>query len=713
MIASLALLMGADTLAAPEPRPLREVESSNHSFRLQIRPGRPDGDALRGCRATLYEYSSEYRQRGRARWGRFLVNEIAPEQAFIRDDGEFVVTLNEFQRGGARHALIIYGRQGELLRHFVLPDLLEPGDWPHVRVEGEAIEWLKDVRCEFVGAPESFVITLPHGRQIRISLATLQVIRDKDALKQVAGIPAEARAALYGTAAAGQSVGRETAEEKNAANGGPAAPPSAERTPPTATASAPMGDPGQSPTGDREPPPAEVALSEAALVEAPGTSAQSAALAAEQPDRLDPAQYRPAAMAVPPPDPAEPVDYIAWANELTRTEGASAVSDYEIALRRLMPWDGDRAPLGAALRGEVAALRSPAIRAWLEANHSAMAYYRSAAELEYRGWPVQSDDGWLLSATLPYLPPLRDLAQAAVIQGRVLAAENRPADAAEYFLDVLSAGTQTSYGITIIEALVGATMQTSAAGALLDLQAADAELALDYGDLAERVATAYAPICPLEDKLQLERAVLMEAVQRVYRYDAESGTYVLDRAQAAGYFEMMTEMLGAAPQADATRVEQQAAVPFAQVVAEGEAYYDALAAALSLPYAQACARLQTIYADALQDPNLSPIMRINTPDFTSALLVQTRAEAMRRGTQLATRLRAYRQSHGAYPDSLDELGEAHLALDPFTDRPFHYRRTADEFVLYSAGANGNDNGGHHDERAETGDFVIWPRPKAR
>ncbi len=706
IIASLALLVGADTPTAPEPRPLREVESFNHSFRLQIRPGRPDGDALRGCRATLYEYSSEYRQRGPARWGRFLVNDIAPEQAFIRDDGEFVVTLNEFQRGGARHALVIYGRQGELLRHFALPDLLEPGDWPHVRVDGEAIEWLKDARCDFVGAPESFVVTLAHGRKIRISLATLQVIRDEDVLKQVASIPAEARAALYGTAAAGQSGAPESADEEPAASEGPAAPLPAERTPQTASAPAPAADP-------KQPPPLEVALREAALVERPGVPAKSAAMAAEQPDRLEPGQYRPVAIAVPPPDPAEPVDYVAWANELTRTGGVSAISDYETALQRLTPWQGDRELLGAALRGELAALRSPAIKTWLEANHSAMAYYRSAAELEYRGWQVQSGDGWLLSATLPHLAPLRELAQAAVIQGRVLAAENRPADAAEHFLDVLSAGAQTSYGITIIEALVGATMQMPAAGALLDLQAADAELALDYGELAERVAAAYVPICPLEEKLQLERAVFMDAVQRIYRYDAESGTYVLDPAQSAGYFEMMAQMLADDAQDRLARIEQQAAVPFARVLAEGEAFYDALTAALALPYAEACARLERICTDTLRDPNLSPIMRISAPNFASVLLVQTRAEALRRGTQLATRLRAHRQLHGAYPDSLDELGETHLALDPFTDRPFHYRRTADEFVLYSAGANGNDDGGYHDERAETGDFVIWPRPDSR
>ena len=40
---------------------------------------------------------------------------------------------------------------GELLRHFLLPDLLEKEDWSHVRPSQRELSWLKDARPAFDG----------------------------------------------------------------------------------------------------------------------------------------------------------------------------------------------------------------------------------------------------------------------------------------------------------------------------------------------------------------------------------------------------------------------------------------------------------------------------------------------------------------------------------------------------------------------------------
>lgn len=143
-ILACALLTSA-TFASYAAPPLREAWSDNRDFQLRIDAGRA-GRAGRPCRAELFSGAD-----GRTRrvWTHLLVNDAAPAQVYIRNDGKYVVTLDEFERGGARHALVIYGEDGELLRHFLLPDLLESQDWPHVKVADRALEWLHGAQCTF------------------------------------------------------------------------------------------------------------------------------------------------------------------------------------------------------------------------------------------------------------------------------------------------------------------------------------------------------------------------------------------------------------------------------------------------------------------------------------------------------------------------------------------------------------------------------------
>ncbi|RMF79991.1 MAG: hypothetical protein D6744_08615 [Planctomycetota bacterium] len=91
--------------------------------------------------------------------------------------------------------------------------------------------------------------------------------------------------------------------------------------------------------------------------------------------------------------------------------------------------------------------------------------------------------------------------------------------------------------------------------------------------------------------------------------------------------------------------------------------------------------------------------------------MKARGEATRRATLLIAQLRAYRQRFGRYPDSLDAFGGADFTTDPYTGASFAYRRDGDDFVLYSLGHNGVDDGGQPDENDSFGgDLRIWPRP---
>ncbi|MBN1919142.1 MAG: hypothetical protein JW889_14650 [Verrucomicrobia bacterium] len=63
--------------------------------------------------------------------------------------------------------------------------------------------------------------------------------------------------------------------------------------------------------------------------------------------------------------------------------------------------------------------------------------------------------------------------------------------------------------------------------------------------------------------------------------------------------------------------------------------------------------------------------------------------------QVRLGLALYRAEHGRYPKALEEirpyLGE--IPVDPFTEKPLHYRPEGEQYVFYSVGADLKDNGG--------------------
>jgi hypothetical protein len=718
-LAGLMALVSAEVVAAGDDRPLRSAKSDNDRFELRIELGRP-GRVARPCQAALYARDDGGGRRGDRVWQRALVNEAAPLYALVRDDGRFVVTLDEFRRGGARHAVVIYGAEGQLLRHFLLQDLLQPADWEHVEVRRRAVQWLDGAKLRF--DDHQFVIELKWGRTIRIDLRTLMLVDEagRPVAARFAPPPPDVLGLLFAhlSDAAGEKIAERMAE---LAGDDPGTAAQTEAVQEALGADAEdvgltaAEDEGEAAAAEIAAPPAEdveADLAAEATVD-DETAATEDDTSAPREDvsvrTREPMEYIAAAgMYVPQPNPAAPVDYVAWLNELGQIEGPDAQPLYEAAADMCVRYDGDMDLVGRALEGDPDALEDPAIAAWLAANDGALQAFRQGSQLGARGWNLESDEAGLIGVLLPTLSPLRELTRASVADGWRAAHAGDPQAGADRFLDVMAAGAHAGQGMTLIENLVGVAMQVSGADALIHLQADPAGAELDYTELAVDLEAAYATTRDPVEVMQGERAMFYDTVQRVFEPNPDGDGYRVNLERA----REMSQFIGGEYTQEEV-LQMQAAlqrVDFEATMDEARQVYDVMTEAFTQPYSTAQEHLSAV-DDYVRRPDANPFVKVMVPSLRRMQYLDTRAQTTRNATLLVTHVNAYHQRYGEYPDGLDVFADRPFVNDPFTSTPFAYRRTADGFELYSLGANGTDEGGVHDRRGETNDIRFWPPPE--
>jgi hypothetical protein len=82
------------------------------------------------------------------------------------------------------------------------------------------------------------------------------------------------------------------------------------------------------------------------------------------------------------------------------------------------------------------------------------------------------------------------------------------------------------------------------------------------------------------------------------------------------------------------------------------------------------------------------------PAITAATNSEDHANTKLDLTRIGAALAIYRIETGSYPEKLKDvvpLAIGQLRLDPFSGKPFLYKRTDDGYVLYSVGENGKDD----------------------
>lgn len=91
--------------------------SSKQTFKLVISPSKID--ALGNCKAELYDVRSFIKRRI---WSRFLINDLRPKVVWVSNNGNAIVTLDDYYIQG-KLPVVVYGKNGRLLKSHSLESL--------------------------------------------------------------------------------------------------------------------------------------------------------------------------------------------------------------------------------------------------------------------------------------------------------------------------------------------------------------------------------------------------------------------------------------------------------------------------------------------------------------------------------------------------------------------------------------------------------------
>jgi len=305
----------------------------------------------------------------------------------------------------------------------------------------------------------------------------------------------------------------------------------------------------------------------------------------------------------------------------------------------------------------------------------ALARLREGFGKEFMNPEVRSFD-----VPFPQLADFRDLARVLLVEAKLAEREGRLGDAVNSYLDMLRLATDVPRGGPLIHSLVGATIQSIALRDLVVLAPKlDEQTA---GGALSRLAALERSAVPFWQTLSEEF-----------------------RASRVGLLEQGGETVKQL-QADAGAPAPAGNVVMQRALMHIEAFYEAAAAEAHKPY---YARREVPLPD-------DPLAKQLLPMVARASLTHAVGDARRLLAVATIALRAYEQRTGKFPPDLKALQAAKLLpslpADPFHDGQLAYRSTAEGYLLYSFGPDGDDDGGkaleYKDAKGANADGDLLP-----
>jgi hypothetical protein len=413
----------------------------------------------------------------------------------------------------------------------------------------------------------------------------------------------------------------------------------------------------------------------------------------------------------PQPNPAEPVNYIEWINRTFDTgTGPNAAEVYGKAFEKLEPFEGD---WGTAISSPWTDRKD--VQQWLDRNQEGLRLFRQAAVMErcfFKSSSYNRADErevhprarhLLLNTTIPELSKLRLAIRAILAEAYGKAARGEFSALMDSGLLVIRSGRQFDKDPILLRRIVA--MGCSAMG-YAAVRHALAEFQPEHAHVASEQLNRIDPPHPsFHTAMLVERIMVLDFHQRLFKPTAKGPYWLVVPEVAEGFGETF--------RLDTFFVRSKVrAIGYDKTIRDVNEYFDRVQQWMELP--DRAAPLDVDLREEFLAEHGDNVLLTLLPSFERSRGIWLKVEAERRATHLVAAL----LSMQIKPQTLDELRSvpAETRTDPFTGKPFVYRRIGEGFTLYSAGMDREDNGGDHDPKwgeNEPGDYVFWPIPETK
>ena len=347
---------------------------------------------------------------------------------------------------------------------------------------------------------------------------------------------------------------------------------------------------------------------------------------------------------------------------------------------------------------------------WVRDNDPAWQEFAAGSLMPYchREYDLEpGEEGTVLIAIpLTHMAPLRGLARAGICRARLLAETGHISEALDYCVTVVRAGSHWQRKeITLIEQMFGrSTRQLGCLNLLCmigqyEISAVDSEMT--YQDLQAVYADGYPGI-----GVEIEKLCFMDIVQRTFTEGGVGGGHIVPHQLAlladGDMPDVMPGSLVHARRDDTVDMMNKLYAVFEQ-------------RAGVTPYELRTGGYATWDDTIVEVPRHRYwLFHLMTPALDRASVLSFRGKALYEATLTVLALKRWRLDKGQYPQELTELvAEGYLEIppdDPYAEGTLTYERRGEEFVLYSLGADFDDDGGVDSSWGEDegGDQVFWP-----
>ena len=371
----------------------------------------------------------------------------------------------------------------------------------------------------------------------------------------------------------------------------------------------------------------------------------------------------------------------------------------------------------------------PLVAEWLKQNEVPLRTIELATERPMYFSPLvgtdAEPDGALIFVLLPGVQKSRELARTLASRAMWELAEGSQVDAWRDLMTMHRLGRLVGQGPTLIEYLVGVSIESIAIrGELLFLSETrpSAKMLAMYHKQLGRLP----PRASVADKLDYcERVMFLDCAYRMGRGQMK-----------------LHAIVNGAEGGDGTLVEKLAdgaimqSVDWDVVLKSANKWYDRLAATLRKPdYRERNAEVKQFNEDvkklveksrgpqallsllggkpAISQTMSDALIALLLPAVQQVGIAEGRAIQKMRNLELAFALESYRADHGSYPDSLKPLAPKHIAeipTDLFSGQTQKYAKTAEGYLLYSVGDNEKDEEGRSFDDDPRGDDLVVRMP---